>query len=341
MQPAKIKMGATPGVLPPGDPSYRSPLCAKPPIKLFTHNLTLLSKIKEKKVSAQPPRRKLSVKNKIGKSRPSAWSGKHVNKEDLSYVGNIVEDMLLNFCPFYVQSCITPETQYSYMSRLGERRKTVSVDEWNSLPDIEKGGWGSCAFVGLADTLLTGKQGFEIDNHDVVIRLGELPKKNYEVYVGTRTDVIWIRRSAKMAPRGTVSDEHKKRRLYIGHNNGNTDVPVLEIFAHRIRKNRTYGKYSKDNASPAQLLYERFEDIKWSKSTTKKRNPSSGFKDALLLISSRFCSRLDLYGFSTNCGGAYYNVGHVMQLTHNCELESWFLHYIMQQYPELGVCVNT
>lgn len=262
-----------------------------------------------------------------------------MSEQDLAYVDNIVEDLVSDFCPFTIKSCVVPEIEYIYQTNFGEKRSSISTVEWKLLPDVEEGAWGSCAFIGLADTLLRRRRGSEIDNHDVVIRLGELPIKKFKDYVGTRTDAIWIRRSAKMAPRGTVSSDHNQRRLYIGHNNGNFEIPVLKIFAHNKLLNGTH-KHIKDKDRVAKSLYKRFRVSKWSKGTRKERVPSSGFKDVLLLISSKFCQRLDLYGFSHNCGGAYHNVRHIMQLTHNCELESWFLHYIMLNFPELGVCVN-
>jgi hypothetical protein len=332
-------MGRTPGVLPPGEAYYQSAFCKIRPQKLLKNDVHLLQN--KGQVEQKAMRRILSSKDT---KRPDAWNkDKHVTNEDIKYVEFIVEEMLTKFCPFYEQGCVMPGIDYIFERRGFEAKDKVTLAEWKNLPVIEDGSWGSCALVGLADTMLNKKKGSDIDRHDTVIRLGEVPLAKYKEFVGTKTDAIWVRRSAKMAPKGTVSKEHAERRWYIGHNNGNTDIPTLKVFAHS-KKTQNSDNQVESIFQPAHDLYARFIDPRWnkrSKTKAKERKPSSGFADAILLISSKYCQRLDLYGFSANCGGAYYNTGHLMQKTHNCELESWFLHYIMKNHEKVGLCVHT
>ena len=192
--------------------------------------------------------------------------------------------------------------------------------------------------IGLADTLLKSERGSEIDSHDTIIRLGELPLHGYEKYVGTRTDVTWVRRSGKMSPKGSIKADRKSVRLYIGHNNGIVNMSTLNIFNY-VREQEGISHYY---AGIAAFIYKLFEVKNWNKNSRgkkKPRGPSSGFSVALNLIFSGLCNRTDLYGFSFNCGGAYHNKKHFMQISHNCELESWFFHYLMKEHPELGACV--
>ena len=143
-----------------------------------------------------------------------------------------------------------------------------------------------------------------------------------------------------MAQRGTISKERPKVRWYFGHNNGNAQMPTLQCFGMRSKETT-----SSEYLSFPSLIYQIFQYKNWNKGSKtgkkKDRSPSTGFRDAIDLIFSRFCKRVDLYGFSSNCGGAYYNTNHLMQILHNCELESWIFHHIMKEHPDLGVCVYT
>jgi len=115
-------------------------------------------------------------------------------------------------------------------------------------------------------------------------------------------------------------------------------MPTIKSFncIREVHENSTF------IASFPLLIYKLFQVKNWNKNSQgrkKPRGPSSGFFDAMQLIFSGFCNRIDLYGFSFNCGGAYHNTKLLMQISHNCELESWILHHIMKEHQELGTCV--
>jgi hypothetical protein len=272
------------------------------------------------------------------KKRPPAWEYPHFTSADYKKLDGLIAEYsnTSKFCSFLSQPCIEDGIVYFMNEKRAVVTKRFSVNEVSSFPFIRAGSWGSCALVGFADTILTHKRGKDIDAHDTIIRLGEIELKHYEEYVGSKTDVTWIRRKAKMAERGTILEDRKDSvRLYIGHNNGIPGMPTLRTASAVKFKD---GK----SISLSEKLYDMFEVKDWNKEhrgKRKKRLASTGFKAATLLILSKFCQRVDLYGFSNNCGGAYYNTRHLMQALHNCELESWFLHHLMQQFDDLNVCV--
>jgi len=72
----------------------------------------------------------------------------------------------------------------------------------------------------------------------------------------------------------------------------------------------------------------------------KYRGMSTGFQHALRIIFSGLCSRVHIFGLSSDCGGYYHNQNVKMKLHHSCELESWILHYLMKVHGEYtNLCV--
>lgn len=345
--PAKIKPGATPGVRTLGHTSYFSPICAQASGKIFDHEVSLIdSGIKPSLSSRKLLTSNTGRRKKSTKIRPPAWLPQQMNARNMEEVDRLIRYFSTNnnYCPFLTKNCVVPGRVYVKFLKKSKKlsRSNFSEVDVSQMMNVRQGSWGNCALVGLADTMLRQKSGLEIDNHDVVIRLGELPLRKYRSYVGTKTDVTWTRRRGKMAARGTISTERPNVRLYVGSNNGNTLMPTLQYLRslRMLSQKTTMGEYLD---FPAQI-YKLFLNEKWNKGhrgKKKDRVSSTGFQDAIDLIFSRFCKRVDLYGFSSNCGGGYHNVNHLMQTLHNCELESWVLHHIMKQYTDLGVCVYT
>ena len=326
----QIKPGKTPGVKQTGDPSYLSENCKAAPKKLLDESHSLSS--------SQKRAFNRILLSKI-KMRPPAWEYPHISSEDLKSLEALIQEYSnsSNFCPFLSRPCIREDIEYFVKDRHTISTRVFSSDEVSRFPLIRTGSWGSCAFIGLADTILLHKRGNDIDAHDTIIRLGEIKLNPYEEYVGSKTDITWIRRRAKMASRGSILKDRKNMvRMYIGHNNGIPGMPTLGLAgAITIMSGQSH--------SLPEKLYEMFAVKDWNKGhkgKRKSRSASTGFKDAIFLIFSKFCQRVDLYGFSSNCGGAYFNPRHLMQSLHNCELESWFLHHLMREYTDLNVCVH-
>jgi len=199
----------TPGVRTPGDPHYFSEKCLKP-VKVQVVR-PLLSE-------APLLRRKLLARKK----RPPAWNSPHLNEQDYKEVDDAIRFFASNdnYCPFYTKNCIKPGVNYILPPKLKEtvgeklrnHKQHVRTSEWENLPIIEKGAWGSCALVGLADTLLRKKRGEEIDTHDTVIRLGELQLWDYREFVGSKTDVTWFVEGEKWH----LKAKYRKREEMLG-----------------------------------------------------------------------------------------------------------------------------
>lgn len=334
IQPVKIAPGNTPGVKTPGDISYFNERCLESPKLLLQQGVRLGNKEPMRlKFTHSPSVIRQSQGTKLRKRRPPAWKAPHLSNSDIDKI----DDMALfflnrsNFCPFFSKDCLIPGKEYK--RKKDESPVRLSLHEWEALPQIGEESWGSCAFVGLGDNLLRQRKGKEIDSHDVVIRLGEPPLVEFKSYVGLKTDATWIRRRAKMAPRGYVSDERKNVKWYFERSNG-VDIPVLRTALLFDSNSPTFTPFH-------TFLYETVKVKKWDKFARKEtsRSPSTGFKAALALMFSHYCKRLDIYGLSLNCGGAYYNTNHLMQTKHNCELESWFLHHAMRHLEEFQTCV--
>jgi len=335
IQPINIEPGKTPGVKTPGDRSYFSERCLESPKLLLQEGVRLENEEPVNlKFARSPSLIRRPQGTKARKKRPPAWVSPHLSNSDI----NKIDDMALfflnrsNFCPFLSKDCLSPGKEYK--RKKDELPIRLSLQEWQRLPHIKEESWGSCAFVGLGDNLLQKPKGKEIDSHDVVIRLGEPPLVAFKSFVGLKTDATWIRRTAKMAPRGFVSNERKNVKWYFERSNG-VDIPVLKTALLFDAKSPTFTPFH-------TFLYEIVKVTKWNKSARKgnsSRSPSTGFKAALALMFSRYCKRLDIYGLSFNCGGAYFNTNHLMQTKHNCELESWFLHHAMRHIEEFQTCV--
>jgi hypothetical protein len=261
-----------------------------------------------------------------------------MNSDDLDKIKSLVTYYANSskICTFLSTPCLEEGHEYYVRNNDVFARKAYSNQDLLAFPYIESASWGSCALVGFADNLLIHPQGRDIDNHDTVIRLGEISVKSYEEYVGRKTDITWIRRRSKMAPKGSILAERKSTvRMYIGHNNGISNMPTLKIAT--VSKDITEGKIHLPDR-----LYEMFAVENWNRGHSgkkKSRSATTGFKAAIALIFSGFCKRIDLYGFSSNCGASYYKPRHLMQRLHNCELESWFLHHLMHDYEYLNTCV--
>lgn len=72
----------------------------------------------------------------------------------------------------------------------------------------------------------------------------------------------------------------------------------------------------------------------------KHRGSSTGFTHVLRIIFSGLCSRVHIFGLSSNCGGYYYDPKVRMKLHHSCELESWALHYLMKEHSKYtNLCI--
>jgi len=209
--------------------------------------------------------------------------------------------------------------------------------ECTNLPTLRLKSWGRCAFVAPGSNLLRHWRGEQIDYHDTVIRLGHMPLEGWSKIVGNRTDVL--------IGRGTIHSKHAHGydglKYIIGKDNSEVSKSSpshLEI----VDSLNFYPKLSivnnvKVNLGAPQLGLPLYK-VMTSPIGKKSRGPSTGFLHVLRIIFSGLCSKVNVFGMSSECGGYYHDQKTKMKLHHSCELESWSLHYLMKVH---GARTNT
>ena len=325
-------MPLTPGQPSPGDPSYISDTCR--------HH------VDDARTEYLGP----SVIKQPDASIPPGWSNKHPNASDLELIEETVKVDGNNWCPYLTQECVEPDTVY----RRFQRNKKVagggtfsttffSKEQWDELPSIPKGFFGSCAFVSLADTIVT-KHGWGpiIDSHDTVMRLGHPPLKGFKKDLGTRADVL-LGRGATLGKRLPPGYNPK---WTLGCQFEGSNATTAKMWGHR-----RHVKKNDKEIGPGLIgqLYSRMVDP-----MVKPRGATSGIIQALGVVLSGMCTRLDIFGMSPYNGGHYFcNQGKThsftsfytttscgkLKYTHSPGIENWLLHYIMKNFPELNICV--
>ncbi|XRB17693.1 glycosyltransferase family 29 protein [Pseudoscourfieldia marina] len=248
--------------------------------------------------------------------RAPAWTKDHPSKSDLAYIAEFARNVS------YAENISLLPT------------KTCSAD-FGKLTNstFSKGSWGSCALVGLGDTLLLSEYGPDIDNHDVVIRMGHLPlPRNLWKHTGNRTDIVFDRTGARKR------DTHRPSHVaaYLCSQAGEKSYPNIPSFS------RVKGAANLFCSKCTLQRVRTFLLSVYDKISTPGRKKTSGIFYAILLMTSQVCARLDFYGFSSNGGGTYYAPAERTKDKHNVELENWLLHHFMKNYEDaFRTCVYT
>ena len=323
-------MPMTPGQPSPGDPSYLSDTCR--------HHVD-----DDRTEYHGHPDRKGDPK------ALTAWNNKHPDPIDLELIETVIKQDGGSWCPYLTRECVKPDVVYKF--HRGNKKKGTSTvitrfftqEQWEELPSIPKGFFGSCAFVSLADTVITEKGwGPIIDSHDTVMRLGHPPLKGFEKDLGTRADVVLGRGAAL----GAKLPEGYHPKWTLGCQFQGSNATAAEGWG-TIRDD----KRTDSNAGPKLMreLYQRMVDP-----LHKPRGATTGIYQALGVVFSGLCTRLDIFGMSPYNGGHYFcNKGNThtftsfyttsscgkLKYTHSPGIENWLLHYIMKNFPELNTCV--
>eukprot|EP00899_Mesostigma_viride_P013012 jgi/Mesvir1/21711/Mv04127-RA.2 len=365
MEPVEVKAGRFPHRVDPPGPAYMSPLCGS-------------------RVGGRDPATGPVPAMRIGEAsevlqRPDAWNG----GREAEGAGIIQEAVRLRagFCPFMTRECVKPDAPAKGLmlvkspdKRVADSFQAVDVAPvpaatWRSLPSIPRGSWGSCAVVASGDSVLSAKQGREIDAHKTVIRIGRMPfnddghrpenasRIDYSPFVGTRTDVLvakrrpadplWKHADARIFidPYGEAPSDSAGEKGVLLKPNLVDKPPVAPAFAPsggpRVLGYLLYDRMARAIGRLDMTRVKRFEDFAKGVWEGRKRKPTTGFLIALDLLFSGFCTRVDMYGFTVNCGWHYWpRRSRPMTILHSCELESWVLHHIMKEYAnQLKMCV--
>eukprot|EP00899_Mesostigma_viride_P012568 jgi/Mesvir1/21311/Mv15931-RA.1 len=180
---------------------------------------------------------------------------------------------------------------------------------------MQPGGWGTCAVVGLGRNLAGHFYGAEIDGHDTVVRFGSAPVKGMEAHVGTRTTANFVREIRDRDDEdgrhhrgsdvwGETGEWHIPDVLYLFHGPYHGNVTTLggKPYVHlRALSDQDDGAHLyntlRDRIVPTTQLGQVHPD--WFK-------PTEGMRVVLALLHSQLCKRVDLYGFSRDGKGHYF-----------------------------------
>jgi len=216
--------------------------------------------------------------------------------------------------------------------RLFVGNKVPPEEKWKEyFADIKPFGLGTCAVVAVGSNLLKSNRGKEIDAHDTVIRYNS-PMKKYEKSVGKKSDVIYWKirgdekeygqEGQKAARYYMFKDETKLRMVASKKELGDNTFKGKPILWPSPRRNTVF--------EAAYFLYKK-ENKKISRGSA-----SGGYKLAGDILASGLCSRVDLYGYSSEGAGKYFNLGKTMSSVHLMGLEN-FVYRVAQE--EEMVCV--
>ena len=216
--------------------------------------------------------------------------------------------------------------------RLFVGNKVPTEEKWSSFfPDVKPLGFGSCAVVAVGSNVLKSERGKEIDAHDTVIRYNS-PMKKYEKSVGKKSDVIYWKIRGDEKEYGQEGQKAAKFYMF-------KDETKLRMVASKkdLSENTFKGKpilwpSPRRNAifEAAYYLYKK-ENKKISRGAA-----SGGFKLAGDILASGLCTRVDLYGYSSEGAGKYFNLGKTMSSVHLMGLEN-FIYRVAQEQEMMCV----
>ena len=216
--------------------------------------------------------------------------------------------------------------------RLFVGNKVPPEEKWrNFFPDVKAKGFGTCAVVAVGSNLLKSERGEEIDAHDTVIRYNS-PLKKYEKSVGRKSDIMYWKIRGDEKEYGQEGQKASKFYMF-------KDETKLRMVASKkeLNENTFKGKpilWSSPRRSSvfeaAYFLYKK-ENKKVSRGSA-----SGGFKLAGDILASGLCTRVDLYGYSSEGAGKYFNLGKTMSSVHLMGLEN-FIYRIAQDQEMMCV----
>jgi hypothetical protein len=243
--------------------------------------------------------------------RPQGWADGHPNLSDYKFINETVRDAA-STCFIHSRPCL------------------MSSSSTSKLPYFARRSWGTCALVGLGDNVLKSSHGQDIENHDVVIRLGQVQIRGFERHIGSRTDVVTDRNGA--LKRDQKAHKPLALQAYLCYEEKNRYTDSKRSFSAIPSAARIRCDAKAD--SGLQLLYGVYARM------SPKRKPLTGTAYALRLALSGLCNRLDVYGMSADGGGTYFERTALTKEKHSTELDSWILHHLMEtSYEDLRMCV--
>jgi len=235
-------------------------------------------------------------------------------------------------CVFITQECAVPEAPHGQrlMGKLGlSADDEQGVEDYRrrvaNLPSFTEGSLGTCAIVGNSDKMLKKKDGAAIDAHDTVFR-HNTPIKGYEQHVGRKSSIVYVKNNYK---KGGKSGLDKSQSVGMG------DAELA--YALLMDLGKVDPSFTVDG-TPVFLrgggaipLARMRRDLYRALNAPRGKHASGGFARPMNLLASRLCTRVDLYGFSDDGGGKYFNKEKKVQSAHLMPFELWSYRYLQSQ----------
>ena len=203
-------------------------------------------------------------------------------------------------------------------------------------PDLPAWSLGSCALVAVGDNLLRAKHGKAIDAHDTVIRYNA-PVKAYAQHVGRRSTVVYWKVRNNEKQYGQEGDLGAK---FVTFKDATKYHPIAG--AKELKKGTFRGKpvlWPSDRG--AEIWKTAYESYMRNVKGAPSKAASGGFKLACDVVGSGLCTRVSLYGFTSEGSGKYFDRSAMVKLAHFSGLEHFALRRMMEGLAEASpnVCI--
>ena len=181
--------------------------------------------------------------------------------------------------------------------------------------------------IGNSPKILEFKRGKEIDKFDKIVRFNTFDIKNFEEYVGTKTNIWFINGLTVRKKYKKLMDKLKK-------------VKCNEIYAETNTYD-TKERLSKANPTILKIKNFKFMDINIFKDTQKIYNPrgfnphsSLGLRGIYQIAETYPNYEIYIYGFDNFSSNKIHYMDELKndKKVHNTELEKKFMNYLIKKY---------
>ena len=225
-----------------------------------------------------------------------------------------------------------------------EKDSTLSrAEKIAKLPSRKDLHFGTCAVVGNADNMLEGKYGKEIDSHDFVARFNTVIGPFSEA-VGTKTDGMFAKPNYRSTQYRTDTTPSKYNMFpkYVPFELDPTHLPggkppliygVYELGVWRADLEKFFFAFLEAKNLTGDLS---------SFGVPKIHHTSGGItrlRAMIQMLRSGMCSRLDIYGFSADGGGKYFEPRKKVSTAHVINGENYYYRLMMATGVHGKLCV--
>eukprot|EP00193_Tetraselmis_chui_P007599 CAMPEP_0177765606 /NCGR_PEP_ID=MMETSP0491_2-20121128/8081_1 /TAXON_ID=63592 /ORGANISM="Tetraselmis chuii, Strain PLY429" /LENGTH=349 /DNA_ID=CAMNT_0019281965 /DNA_START=33 /DNA_END=1082 /DNA_ORIENTATION=- len=233
-------------------------------------------------------------------------------------------------------SKITEKDERSFEKKISFFASPDGSPKVQIFPNVTEGSLGKCAVVALSGRLNNSCAGAFIDSHDTVVRLGHANSKGYEAKVGVKKSISQV-----MAARARMTCQPNLKKPGREHGARDPTQPDFWLLPDRCgpphkRFDPSTQKISKVSggyeARTVALVRAFMHLVRFpSQYTPPDFKMTSGLKTTLLMLSSRACTSISLFGFGTGLEPHYLRTRvQESAIKHSYSLELWMQSMLMQ-----------